>query len=637
MRKTLVQLGALALAAGVALGARAEEVAAKNAEATPHFVLDFDEHNEGWTVNRGKAVLVEDGVKGKALELKPHTAVTMRFSPQPLTTYKVTAWLKTAAGDTDVTMQGTELIGHEFSVSSALAAWTKVEQVFNTDAGQRKGGRLEFLFDGDSKAWVDEVVVERLGDYIPPVCTGFLPPPERKTVTDFGLEMQPNEKVQWMHDAKLGLFIHWGIYAGPAHGEWYQQRKGIKPEKYRKYAFPESGEEYFDAKDFDAHKWTALAKKMGARYVTLTAMHHDGFALFESAYTNAFTSMQTLNRDFVKEFVQACRDDNLRVGLYKTLINWRYPGYYDVDGTDCKKNSFHYTTEAWHKENARVMKEELYCQVRELLTNYGKIDILYWDGGWISQQPSDREGARVWESYKYLSPDNAWPIAPEFQVKEESTGKPLGLVGMVRALQPDILMNPRSGWIGDYTNDEGSRAPRGEIRQGLVEKCHAIGAHWGYGDDDHNPRKVWPLKKIKSMFADCMIRNMVVIINVGPDRHGNVPKIMEDRLTQFGEWVHSIQDSVYDTVGGPWQPKDGQYGFTYKDDMIYVYLLDDFKETSLALPPVDDGYEVVKAFRLEDKSEVKFAQDGKIVTLDNLPAGGEIRVIALKLNKPIRK
>ena len=182
---------------------------------------------------------------------------------------------------------------------------------------------------------------------------------------------------------------------------------------------------------------------MGARYATLTTMHHDGYALFESHYMNAFTSKQTHNRDFVREFVDACHEDGLRVGLYKTLINWRYPGYYDVTGTDCKKNSFGYTTAAWHKENARQMKEELYCQTKELLTNYGKIDILFWDGGWIAQKPSDREGARVWESYKYLTTENPWPVNPLFQVKETSTGRPLGLIGMCRQLQPDILMGRR--------------------------------------------------------------------------------------------------------------------------------------------------------------------------------------------------
>ena len=129
---------------------------------------------------------------------------------------------------------------------------------------------------------------------------------------------------------------------------------------------------------------------------------------------NAFTSKQTHNCDFVKEYVDACRKAGLKVGLYKTLINWRYPGYYDVTGTDCKPNKFGYTTAAWHKENARLMKEELYCQTKELMTNYGKIDLLYWDGGWLAQQGSDADAAYFWESGRMRmplisgSPESIW-------------------------------------------------------------------------------------------------------------------------------------------------------------------------------------------------------------------------------------
>jgi alpha-L-fucosidase len=106
---------------------------------------------------------------------------------------------------------------------------------------------------------------------------------------------------------------------------------------------------------------------------------------------DAFCSKQTHNRDFVREYVDACRANGLKVGIYKTLINWRYPGYYDVTGTDCKSNRFGYKTDIAHKENARLMKEEMYCLTKELLTRYGKIDQIFWDGGWLAQQGSDAD------------------------------------------------------------------------------------------------------------------------------------------------------------------------------------------------------------------------------------------------------
>jgi alpha-L-fucosidase len=130
---------------------------------------------------------------------------------------------------------------------------------------------------------------------------------------------------------------------------------------------------------------------------------------------------------------------------------------------------------------------------------------------------------------------------------------------------------------------------------------------------------------------------MILHINVGPDRHGNVPKVMEQRLTQFGDWVKENQEAIYATQGGPWQPKENQYGFCYKDDVIYVYLLDGFKGTSLTLPPTDKGYQVVNAYQVADKKAIQVTQRGRRITLHQLRPTGDIQVIALKMNKVIRQ
>src|SRR5574344_1694920 len=185
----------------------------------------------------------------------------------------------------------------------------------------------------------------------------------RDIKSEMGITMLPDSTVQWMQNDKIGMFIHWGLYSGVGKGEWYQENKGVKPEEYRKLAYPQSGNQYFDASKFDAGAWARAAKLMGARYMIMVTEHHDGYALFESHYTNAFTSKQTHNRDFVREYVDSCRSAGLKVGLYKTLINWRYPGYYDVTGTNCEKNNFGYVTASAHHENARIMTVELGCQI----------------------------------------------------------------------------------------------------------------------------------------------------------------------------------------------------------------------------------------------------------------------------------
>lgn len=600
----------------------------------------FNNGTQQWNVKKGTVeIAVQGAYKGKALKLKPNTAVGFKIPVLPSSSYKLTAWMRTESGADDMTMQIGKLGKNNISVTTALATWTKFERVFNVSSDQTSA-ELEFIFgnsQGNTSAWVDEINIQRTGDYKEIAYTGIPEAPKREIKSDLGLEMQPDDKMQWMLDDKLGMFIHWGLYAGPAKGEWYMENNGIRPEEYRKLAYPESGDCYFDAKDFDPEKWVNLAKKMGARYMNMTTQHHDGYALFESKYMNAFTSKQTHNRDFVKEYIDACRKAGLKVGIYKTLINWRYPGYYDVTGTDCKPNKFGYTTDPSHKENARLMKEELYCQTKELVTKYGKIDQLFWDGGWLGQQGSDADGAYFWESGKYMSQDNQWPVNSYFRDIEEGTGKALGLMGMVRKYQPDIVTNIRCGWIGDYTNEEGGGAVKGEIRNGVVEKCFTLAPGWGYTTMMEDPARIMPLKDIKRIFADCMVRNMCFLINVGPDRHGNVPKLIEQRLLEFGNWVNITGEAIFGTRGGPWQPVDGQYGFCYKENVVYVYFLGDYSADSFVMPPIDAGMKVVKAYNILTKKKISTSQKGKNITLKGIkPVSNDLTVIAVVLNKNIR-
>lgn len=602
--------------------------------------FSFDDDGKNWSVKKGSAVIAEQGDRaGKALKLSPNTQVLFEFPLEAASTYQIKVWMRTESGADDMTMQIANLGKNNISMTTALASWTEFERVFHLSADQTKA-ELAFVFgnsQGNTFAWVDDIRIERVGDYQEMVYTGIPAAPVREVTTDLGIPMQPDEKMQWMLDDKLGMFIHWGLYAGPAKGEWYMENYGVAPEEYRKLAYPESGDQYFDAKDFDPQKWVELAKKMGARYMNMTTQHHDGYALFESQYMNAFTSKQTHNRDFVKAYIEACRNAGLKVGIYKTLINWRFPGYYDVSGTDCKPNKFGYTTDPAHKENARLMKEELYCQTKELMTKYGKIDQLFWDGGWLGQQGLDADGAYFWESGKYLDENNAWPVNPYFRDVEESTGKPLGLMGIVRKYQPDILTNIRCGWVGDYTNEEGGGAVMGEIRSGVVEKCFTIALGWGYTTVMEDPDKIMPLSNIKRIFADCMVRNMCFLINVGPDRHGNVPKAVENRLLEFGDWVQATSEAIYGTRGGPWQPVDGKYGFCYKGNVIYVYFLGDYTDETFEMPPVNAGMKVVKAYNVLTKEKVRTSQQGKTISLKGVaPVKNDLTVIAVELNKNIR-
>jgi len=595
-----------------------------------------------WQVVGDSAKLSTKIVKtGKqALEIASGSAAQCNLTLTPNSTYEISVWVKTNSGSDEVELNILGLAENNISAANALTSWTLLKKQFHTADNQNKGV-IEFKNPENgskNKVWVDDLQIERIGDFVPAKPSEIKPLSIRKQVIDRGIQTQPNEKLAWLLDAKFGMFIHWGIYSALEQGEWVMYNKAITPEKYRTYAYPSAGEKYFVADKFDAAAWAKLAKAAGMKYMNLTTMHHDGYALFDSKYPNAFTSKQTHNRDYVKEYVEACRAEGLRVGLYKTLINWRYPGYYDVTGTDCKPNPFGYTTNIAHKENARLMKEELYCQVKELMTNYGKIDQIFWDGGWLAQQNGDADAAYFWESGKYLDPNNQWPINPYFQDIDEASGKPLGLMGIVRKYQPDIIVNPRCGWAGDIKAEEGNAPITDAIRtEDIYEKCMSIGTAWGYATSYEDPQKIKSLDELKRMLSDCVIRNMVYLLNVGPDKHGQIPQAVQGRLLEMGKWLDQVSEAVYGTRGGPWNPKDGQYGFAYKDNKIFVYLLGDFKGDAITLPAVNNGQKAVKAYIVSDKTTVKMKQNkAREITLSGINrADKTVTIIAVELNKKV--
>jgi alpha-L-fucosidase len=416
-------------------------------------------------------------------------------------------------------------------------------------------------------------------------------PPEpaaRVPQTQMGITQLPNEKLDWLQDDKFGMFIHWGLYSGPGRGEWVMNNEGILPEKYRQFAFPESGDDYFDAADYHPEDWAALAKEAGMKWMCLTARHHDGFCLFDSPYPTAFTSMQTLHRDLIAEYVKACRAADLKVGIYYSPLSWRYPGYYDVTGTNCLPNKFGYKTDPAHLENARLMKEENYVNVKKLLTGYGNIHHIYWDGGWLGQKGSDADAAFFHEPGKYLDPSNRWPIKAEYHDKEEGTGKALGIMGMVRKYQPDAITNLRYGWMGDIIEEEGSRETKGKMRTSVIcdKNLTMQDGGWGYNAKAIADGKVMTRDQLVRFLANCVVRNMTLLVNVAPDRHGVIPDLEQKRLREVGAWLSKMGESVYGTRSGPWEPVDGRYGYCFKSSTVYVHLLKEYEGDTFEMPPL---------------------------------------------------
>ncbi|MDX5566110.1 alpha-L-fucosidase [Streptomyces sp. ID05-04B] len=460
-------------------------------------------------------------------------------------------------------------------------------------------------------------------------------PPLRIPKLDQGLEQQPDEKVQWLTDAKIGMFIHWGPYSGPAKGEWYMENAAITPENYRKYVTDATGEQ-FTGSAYNPADWAQLAKDMGARYTVLTTRHHDGFALWPSTHPNAWHAGQApLQKDFVGQYITAVRNAGLKVGLYFSPLNWRYPGYYDVRGTNCLPNAWGYTTDPTHKENARIMKNEVYQQVKELVTQYGKIDDIWWDGGWLGQQGSDADAAFFWEPGKFRDTSNEWPVDAAYGDTDPATGKPLGLTGLVRKHQPDAVTTLRAGWIGDFASEEGPSVPTGAIRTGKVaEKTFTIGGAWGYRAGSG----VMSFGTAMNILVNAWVRNMTCLVNVGPDRTGAVPTDQQTLVRRIGSFLTTCGEAVYSTCGGPWNPVDGKYGFTYKDKTFYIHLLPGYSGTSFTTPQIGDAT-VTRVFDVASGTDLPFSVAGSgevTVTGINRTRIPEDSVVGVTLDRTVQ-
>ena len=413
--------------------------------------------------------------------------------------------------------------------------------------------------------------------------------PLRIPKLDQGVWQQPDATIQWLRDTRLGLFIHWGVYAGPAHGEWYMHSAAITPAAYQNFV-TQSSPQQFTADAYQPADWARLAQQLGAGYTVLTARHHDGFALWPSSCPLSWNAGQApLKRDFVGEYVAAVRAAGLRVGLYYSPINWRYPGYYDATGTDCAPNPWGYTTDPAHHENARLLKEEVYQCVKELVTQYGALDDFWWDGGWLAEQGTDADASFFWEPGRYRDSGNGWPVDAAYGATETGTGLPLGLTGLVRQSQPTATATPRSGWIGDYDVDEGGAVPTGRLRSGhLVQKTFSVGSTWGYNSDSH----VMSYPDAMALLVNSFIRDMCVLIDVGPDRHGTVPADQAALMQQLGTFMKANGEAVYNTRGGPWDPVDGQHGYTFSANTVYVHLLPGYSGTAFTTPALGDAHAV---------------------------------------------
>ena len=386
------------------------------------------------------------------------------------------------------------------------------------------------------------------------------------------------KRVQWFQNARFGMFLHWGLYAIPGRGEWYMSNARIPAEQYERYM------QEFTAKAYDPRDWARRAKRAGMQYVVLTAKHHDGFCLFDSKLTDYKSTNAPCGRDLVREFVDAVRAEGLRVGLYYSLIDWHHPDFPKYN--DC--NHPMRGDPAYQDEKIDFDRYLAYMhgQIEELVTNYGRIDILWFDYAY------DELRGEAWRA--------------------------TDLIRMVRRHQPDVIIDNRletSGegfgslvteqpayYSGDFVSPEQILPPEGirNVRGERVpwELCTTMNNNWGYNpyDTDYKPASMLIRKLV-----ECVSKGGNMILNVGPDANGRFNAESCRLLDEIGAWMSVNSESIYG-CGSADVPKPDWGWYTKKSGCIYAHILEN-PIGPLALTGLD-AKRVGAVRRLADGSEV---------------------------------
>ncbi|MFA5587839.1 MAG: alpha-L-fucosidase [Bacteroidales bacterium] len=379
-------------------------------------------------------------------------------------------------------------------------------------------------------------------------------------------EQEKTERLQWWTDARFGMFIHWGIYAQAARHEWVKKRERISDEDYQKYF------DYFNPDLFDPSEWAKKAKAAGMKYAVITSKHHDGFCMFESGYTDYNVMNTPYGEDIIKKWVEAFRAEGLGIGFYYSLIDWHHPDF-TIDRVHPQSVN---TQEEYDKLNKdrdmNVYRRFLKDQVREILTKYGKIDILWLD---YSYPGKFGKGRDEWGSVE--------------------------LVKMVRELQPEIILNDRAdlkdywgGW--DFTTPEQFKVqswPEIDGKKIPWETCQTFSGSWGYYRDEYTWKNN---RQLLVLLIESVSKGGNLLLNVGPTARGVFDERADKALKDMGEWMEFNNRSIYGCTQAPEEfeaPEHTILTYNPKTNRLYIHLLD-YPITNFRLP----GY----------KGKVKYAQ-----------------------------
>jgi alpha-L-fucosidase len=381
---------------------------------------------------------------------------------------------------------------------------------------------------------------------------------------------------QWFREARFGLFIHWGVYSVPGRGEWVMHNEKIPISEYEKLA------PRFNPVKFNPAEWVAMAKSAGMKYITITSKHHDGFAMFHTKQNKwNIVDATPYKKDVLKMLAEECRRQDVKLFFYHSQLDWHHPDYYPRGRTG---------QHAGRPERGdwRRYLDFQDAQLEELLTNYGPIAGIWFDGWW------DRKDAdwRLEKTYALIH-----RLRPAALIGNNHHVKPFEGEDF-QMFEKDLPGHNTTGFSGDAV-----------VSQLPLETCETINKAWGYNKNDHAYKSA---EELTHYLVQAAGSDANFLLNVGPRPDGTIQPEFAERLRAIGQWLEKNGTSIYGTRGGPTPPRD-EIVTTHKGSTVYAHILKPGGGETVELTGL--GKKVASARLLSSRSEIPFEQRGETVQL----------------------
>lgn len=385
-------------------------------------------------------------------------------------------------------------------------------------------------------------------------------------------------RTKWYVHDRFGMFIHWGLYSIPAVDEWIRNQRRLTVDEYQPYF------DHFNPQNYDPCEWARLAKQAGMKYAVLTAKHHDGFCLFDSKYTDYKITNTPYGKDAVREFLEAFRAEGLRVGLYFSLLDWYHPDYphYGDMHHPMRENEAY---KEMHHDFARYLKY-MHNQIEELVTGYGKLDIMWFDFSYGEMTGEKWQPHRIMELVRTHQPDMI------IDNRMDGGGRRRG----------SILTAEPKDYSGDFASPEQMVPPEGvlnDLGQPVPwESCITLNKHWCYSKTDQHFKSA---KLIIRSLVECVSKNGNLLLNVGPDANGEIPAQTVEILEEVGKWMSRNGESIYGCGASEFEkPEWGR--FTQNGDTLYAHVYEE-AVSAVCLPNLSGKVKSLRSLATGDELE----------------------------------